>query len=125
MNQFDTPNPNEDWRVPERVILDAIENMFFLVILAGGVFVVSKFSRLLGIIPFWIIAAIVAVTVVQYIATWIAFLFFFIKSVVTGFRGNWEPCRSSIPLLVGTAFKVAESAVALYLMWRLWLHFYR
>jgi uncharacterized membrane protein YjdF len=118
----DLGNPQHE---PAHVISDAISNMMFLALLAGGVFVLSKLSWWLGVVPFWIVLAIISVTVVQYIFNSLLFLAFFAKSVIAGFRGDWESFRSSVPLLVGIVFKIVESAIALYLMRRLWLHFYR
>ena len=125
MNPIYKADPGDPRRVPAHVISDAISNMMFLVLLAGCVFVLSKLSWWLGAIPFWILVAIISVTIVQYIFNSILFFAFFAKSVIAGFRGNWESFRSSVPLLVGIVFKIVESAIALYLMRRLWLHFYR
>ena len=107
------------------VIWDAITNMIVLVILTGVVFVLSKLSWRFGVISFWILVAIVSITILQYVVTTLAYLVYLTKCAVTGFRGDWYPFRSNASLLVGTAFKIAESAIALYLVWRLWLHFYR
>ena len=125
MNPIYKAHLGDPRHVPAPVISDAISNMTFLLLLAGGVFVLSKLSWWLGVIPFWILVAIISVTIAQYIVSSLLFLAFFTKSVVAGFRGDWESFRSSVPLLVGIVFKIAESAIALYLMRRLWLHFYR
>ena len=122
IHEIDLRDPRQ---AQAHVISDAVSNMIFLALLAGCVFLLSKLSWWLGVIPFWIVVIIVSVTVFQYTVNTLVFLVFFTKSVVAGFRGDWKDFHGFVPLFVGIAFKIAESVIALYLMWRLWRHFYR
>jgi len=99
--------------------------MAFLAVVAGVIFVLSWFSWWVGVILFWALAVVVTLAVGAYTLTTLAFSVYWAKHLLTGSKDNWREFREGAELIPCAVFRTAESAIALFLMWWLWRHFYR
>jgi hypothetical protein len=107
------------------VIRDAISNIFFVLISACVVFGLSKLSWWAGVVPFWILAAICGVCILQYLLSAVLQVVLLAGSLWEGFRTGWESFRLQLIKSLGTSFKILEAAVDAAVIFYLWTYFYR
>ncbi len=107
------------------VIRDALSNIIFALLAAGVVFGLSKLSWWAGVIPFWILALIGSICILQYAISAILQIVLLFGTFVSGFQAGWEPFRVQLIKSIGTFFKILEATVDATIIFYLWGYFYR